>query len=123
MHITYLLSVFSLVIGVPAKLLVDYNAARGDDVKILGLINLEKERYNRTKENTNDLYIKNDKDWAGTKSAHFHRKKGYIRYNSVFPNPFYTSGILTTTLVEQSTIFSKIRPKPVKRILSRTAFR
>lgn len=62
-----------------AALLVDYNAARGDEVTKLGLANLEAARDERPKGNTADLYIKNDKDWRGAKSAHFHRKKGDIR--------------------------------------------
>ncbi|KAK7937683.1 uncharacterized protein PG986_014551 [Apiospora aurea] len=62
-----------------AALLVDYNAARGDEVAKMGLVNLEAARDEKQHENTADLYIKNDKDWKGAKSAHFHRKKGDIR--------------------------------------------
>ncbi|KAK8076177.1 hypothetical protein PG994_003449 [Apiospora phragmitis] len=62
-----------------ATLLVDYNAARGDEVSKIGLVNLEAARGDKQHGNTADLYIKNDKDWKGGKSAHFHRKKGDIR--------------------------------------------
>ncbi|KAK8057285.1 hypothetical protein PG996_011222 [Apiospora saccharicola] len=62
-----------------AALLVDYNAARGDEVSKMGQVNLEAARDERPSGNTADLYIKNDKDWKGAKSAHFHRKKGDIR--------------------------------------------
>ncbi|KAI2780255.1 hypothetical protein F4815DRAFT_499788 [Daldinia loculata] len=59
--------------------LVDFNAARGDDPKKLGSLNLEKGKGDRPKQNTKDLYIKLDKDWKGTKAAHFHHKAGYRR--------------------------------------------
>ncbi|KAK6851951.1 hypothetical protein PG995_012076 [Apiospora arundinis] len=62
-----------------AALLVDYNAARGDGVGEMGLVNLEAARGEAQKGNTADLYIKADNDWKGAKSAHFHRKKGDIR--------------------------------------------
>jgi hypothetical protein len=62
-----------------SKLLVDYNADRGDDVSKIGFLNLEQARGDKIKENTDDLYIKAGKDWRGSKAAHFHRKKGYIR--------------------------------------------
>jgi hypothetical protein len=58
------------------KLLVDYNADRGDDVSSIGLVNLERARDDTIKANIDDLYIKADKDWRGSKAAHFHRKKG-----------------------------------------------
>jgi hypothetical protein len=61
------------------KLLVDYNADHGDDVSSIGLVNLERARDDTIKANIDDLYIKADKDWRGSKAAHFHRKKGYIR--------------------------------------------
>ncbi|KAI0385238.1 hypothetical protein F5Y04DRAFT_277304 [Hypomontagnella monticulosa] len=56
--------------------LVDYNAAKGDDPKKLGTLNLEKAKGDKPKGNTKDLYIKLDKDWKGTPAAHFHHKKG-----------------------------------------------
>lgn len=59
--------------------LVDFNAARGDDPRKLGSLNLEKGKGDRPKQNTKDLYIKLDKDWKGTKAAHFHHKAGYRR--------------------------------------------
>ncbi|KAK7918491.1 hypothetical protein PG985_010365 [Apiospora marii] len=62
-----------------AALLVDYNAARGDEVSKMGLANLEAARGEKQSGNTADLYIKNDKDWKGAKSAHFHRRKDAIR--------------------------------------------
>ncbi|KAI1392398.1 uncharacterized protein F4822DRAFT_425608 [Hypoxylon trugodes] len=62
-----------------APLLVDFDASRGDDPKILGTLNLEKAKGDRPKANTADLYIKSDKDWQGTKAAHFHHKAGYRR--------------------------------------------
>lgn len=63
-----------------SKLLVDYNAERGDDISNIGLMNLEQARGDKVRANTDDLYIKAGKDWRGSKAAHFHRKKGYIRY-------------------------------------------
>ncbi|KAL1602710.1 hypothetical protein SLS60_006131 [Paraconiothyrium brasiliense] len=60
-------------------LLVDFNAARGDDPKVLGLRNLEAARGNTRSDNAADLYIKSDKDASGTAAAHFHRKKDNIR--------------------------------------------
>ncbi|KAF2847412.1 FAD/NAD(P)-binding domain-containing protein [Plenodomus tracheiphilus IPT5] len=65
--------------GTLSKLLVDYNAERGDDVSKIGRINLEQARGEPIKSNTDNLYIKAGKDWRGSKSAHFHRKKAYIR--------------------------------------------
>jgi hypothetical protein len=79
MRFQILLASFSLAIGIHSKLLVDYNAERGDEVSKMGLLNLEKERNNTIKSNTDDLYIKAGKDWRGTNAAHFHRKKDYIR--------------------------------------------
>ena len=72
--------ILSLAISATSKLLVDYNAERDDDITKLGLINLEQERNETIKSNTDDLFIKAGKDWRGKKSAHFHRKKDYIRY-------------------------------------------
>lgn len=68
-----------LALGASSKLLVDYNADRDDKVSTLGLMNLEELRGQPIKENTDDLFIKAGKDWRGKKSAHFHRKKDYIR--------------------------------------------
>ncbi|OTB02909.1 hypothetical protein M426DRAFT_264152 [Hypoxylon sp. CI-4A] len=66
-------------ISARAPLLIDFNAARGDDPKKLGLLNLEKDKGDRPKGNTNDLYIKLDKDFNGQAAAHFHHKTGYRR--------------------------------------------
>ncbi|KAK7192981.1 hypothetical protein DPSP01_005190 [Paraphaeosphaeria sporulosa] len=60
-------------------LLVDFNAARGDDPKALGLRNLEAARGDKRSENSADLYIKADKDADGAAAAHFHRAKANIR--------------------------------------------
>lgn len=79
MRFQSLLIVLWLASSATAKLLVDYSAERDDDVSKIGLMNLEKARGGRNKANTDDLYIKAGKDWRGMKSAHFHRKKGYIR--------------------------------------------
>ncbi|OGM48813.1 hypothetical protein ABOM_003028 [Aspergillus bombycis] len=62
-----------------AKSLLDFSAARGDNPSVLGVRNLESVRNTRPKDNTNDLYIKLDKDPKGTPALHFHRKKDYIR--------------------------------------------
>ncbi|KAI1445145.1 hypothetical protein F5Y02DRAFT_418194 [Annulohypoxylon stygium] len=68
---------------IPAKdisqkspLLVDFSAARGDDPKILGNLNLEKAKGDKPKSNTPDLYIKLDKDPKGVAALHFHHKAG-----------------------------------------------
>ncbi|KAF9731469.1 hypothetical protein PMIN06_000425 [Paraphaeosphaeria minitans] len=60
-------------------LLVDFNAARGDDPSVLGLRNLEAARDDKRSDNAADLYIKAEKDANGTAAAHFHRDKGNIR--------------------------------------------
>lgn len=60
-------------------LLVDFNAARGDDPKLLGLRNLEAARDEKRSDNAADLYIKSGRDVNGTAAAHFHRDKGNIR--------------------------------------------
>ncbi|KAI0835403.1 hypothetical protein F5Y06DRAFT_306193 [Hypoxylon sp. FL0890] len=71
--------------SIPAELsprkapLVDFNAARGDDPKKLGTLNLEKDKGDRPKSNTPDLYIRLDKDFNGQNRAHFHHKAGYRR--------------------------------------------
>ncbi|KAI0115647.1 hypothetical protein GGR51DRAFT_503670 [Nemania sp. FL0031] len=62
-----------------SALLVDYSAARGDDPSKMGQLNLESTRGTKVSKNTADLYIKSDVDWRGTKCAHFHRKKDWIR--------------------------------------------
>ncbi|KAI1140848.1 hypothetical protein F5Y05DRAFT_423756 [Hypoxylon sp. FL0543] len=59
--------------------LVDFNAARGDDPKKLGTLNLEEDKGDRPKANTPDLYIKLDKAFNGQNRAHFHHKAGYRR--------------------------------------------
>ncbi|KAJ8130913.1 hypothetical protein O1611_g2710 [Lasiodiplodia mahajangana] len=62
-----------------SALLVDYNAARGDDPSKMGLLNLESTKGTKVPKNTADLYIKSDVDWKGTKCAHVHHKKGWLR--------------------------------------------
>ena len=62
-----------------AALLVDYDAARGDDPSKLGTRNLEAARDVKPKENSDGLYIKADVDWRGTKCGHFHRNETSIR--------------------------------------------
>lgn len=60
-------------------LLVDYKVTRGDDPSKMGQLNLEARRNDKQNKNSAELYIKSDMDWKGTKCAHFHRKKDYIR--------------------------------------------
>lgn len=79
MRLPILFTLLWLADSAICKLLVDYNADRGDDISRVGLVNLEQARNVKPKANTDDLYIKADKDWRGSKAAHFHRKKGYIR--------------------------------------------
>ncbi|EAS32157.3 uncharacterized protein CIMG_03181 [Coccidioides immitis RS] len=62
-----------------SKLVVDYQAARGDDPSVMGYLNLEAKRGKRVLEHRPDLYIKKGKDPKGVACAHFHRKKGNIR--------------------------------------------
>ncbi|KAB8261781.1 hypothetical protein BDV32DRAFT_157789 [Aspergillus pseudonomiae] len=62
-----------------AKSLIDFSAARSDNPSVLGIRNLESVRGTKPKDNTNDLYIKLDKDPKGTPALHFHRKKDNIR--------------------------------------------
>ncbi|KAI2615374.1 hypothetical protein GGR54DRAFT_642397 [Hypoxylon sp. NC1633] len=57
-------------------LLIDFNAARGDDPRLLGTLNLEKTKGDKLKANTKDLYVKLGSDWKGTKCAHFHHATG-----------------------------------------------
>jgi len=61
-----------------SSLLVSFSASAGNDPSILGLINLEAAR-GVSSDQTDDLYIKLDKDPAGIAAAHFHRKEGDIR--------------------------------------------
>lgn len=76
-----ILTTFFLCIGfVSAKLLIDFNAARGDQPSVLGQVNLEEERNTTIKEQTADLFFKKGADWKGLPAAHVHRKAGYIRY-------------------------------------------
>ncbi|KAI2463059.1 hypothetical protein F4781DRAFT_146993 [Annulohypoxylon bovei var. microspora] len=81
------LSLFSIQLAqsepIPAKhvsrkssLLVDFNAARGNDPKVLGTLNLEQAKGDKPKGNTPDLYIKLDKDPKKVPAAHFHHKAG-----------------------------------------------
>jgi hypothetical protein len=79
MRLPILLTLLWLADSAICKLLVNYNAEQGDDVSNMGLMNLEHIRGDTIKANTDDLYIKAGKDWRGSKAAHFHRKKGYIR--------------------------------------------
>ncbi|KAI8950692.1 hypothetical protein F4801DRAFT_602108 [Xylaria longipes] len=64
---------------VASTLLVDYNADRGDDPSNIGLLNLESTRGVSPSKNTPDLYFQSGVDWKGTKCAHVHRKKDFIR--------------------------------------------
>lgn len=73
------LQALALVPTALSALLVDFNAARGDDPKVLGLRNLEAARGDKPSDNAADLYVKTDKDANGTAAAHFHRAKGNIR--------------------------------------------
>ncbi|KAF2825863.1 hypothetical protein CC86DRAFT_382847 [Ophiobolus disseminans] len=63
-----------------SKLLVDFNAERGDDISKIGRVNLQRDLEERPKQNTVDVYIKAGNDWRGVKSAHFHREKDYRRF-------------------------------------------
>ncbi|KAK0706310.1 hypothetical protein B0T26DRAFT_837247 [Lasiosphaeria miniovina] len=69
----------ALPLLVASKLLIDFNAARGDDPSKMGHINLEGARGESRSSNSPDLYIKSDQDWRGEKAAHFHREVGNIR--------------------------------------------
>ncbi|KAI3398690.1 hypothetical protein diail_8729 [Diaporthe ilicicola] len=64
-----------------SKLLVDFDAARGDDPSVIGQRNLEEKPDHKSyiKENTTDLYFKKDKDWQGHPAGHAHHKKGFVR--------------------------------------------
>jgi hypothetical protein len=62
-----------------SSLLVSFSAPAGNDPSVLGVINLEAARGVRPADQTDDLYIKLDKDPAGVAAAHFHRKEGDIR--------------------------------------------
>jgi hypothetical protein len=73
------LQALALVPTTFGALLLDFNAARGDDPKVLGLRNLEAARDDKRSDNAADLYIKADKDASGTAAAHFHRAKNNIR--------------------------------------------
>ena len=64
---------------VVSKLLVDFNAAAGDDPSVLGLANLEGIRGVTQKVNTPDLFIDLGIDPNGIPAAHFHRDVGNIR--------------------------------------------
>ncbi|KAI1408587.1 hypothetical protein F5Y13DRAFT_172318 [Hypoxylon sp. FL1857] len=60
--------------------LVDFNAARRDDPKKLGTLNLEKGKGDKPKSNTPDLYVKLDEDFKGVNgAARFHHRAGYRR--------------------------------------------
>ncbi|KAK6522849.1 hypothetical protein TWF281_002280 [Arthrobotrys megalospora] len=75
-HIVSLASLLNLA---ASTLLLDFDAQRGDNPSILGLLNLEQARGNAISANTKDLYIKLDKDPKGVPAARVHRKAGYIR--------------------------------------------
>ncbi|KAI0183112.1 hypothetical protein EV127DRAFT_517215 [Xylaria flabelliformis] len=64
---------------VAGTLLVDYDAARGDDPSKLGLLNLESTQHVKVSKNTPDLYFQSGVDWKGTKCAHVHHKKDFRR--------------------------------------------
>ncbi|KAF3090164.1 hypothetical protein TWF569_007239 [Orbilia oligospora] len=72
-------SILSLLNLGASTLLLDFDAQRGDNPSILGLLNLEQARGDSISANTKDLYIKLDKDPKGVQAAHVHRKAGYIR--------------------------------------------
>lgn len=74
-----LLNILVLSSLAASALLVDYNAARGDDPAVIGSRELEAERGVKVKENSEGLYIKSDVDRRGTKCAHFHRNETSIR--------------------------------------------
>ncbi|KAA8648898.1 hypothetical protein EYZ11_006045 [Aspergillus tanneri] len=76
MKLLLLAPLLSLVQG---KLLLDFNAARGDNPSVLGGVNLEAAKGDKRHGNTPELYIKMDKDPKGVPALHFHRDKGYIR--------------------------------------------
>ncbi|KAF3932205.1 hypothetical protein ABW20_dc0109655 [Dactylellina cionopaga] len=77
--LSHTLSLAALLHLGTANLLLDFDAQRGDKPSILGLINLEQARDDTISANTQDLYIKLDKDPKGVPAAHVHRKSGYIR--------------------------------------------
>ncbi|KAF9886525.1 hypothetical protein FE257_011432 [Aspergillus nanangensis] len=75
---THLLTL-SLLPAIQAKLLLDFNATRGDDPSTLGTLNLEAERGDKPDSNSDELYIKLGEDPDGNPALHFHRDEGYIR--------------------------------------------
>ncbi|RVD86087.1 uncharacterized protein DFL_004381 [Arthrobotrys flagrans] len=78
-YLSHALSLLSLLNLGASTLLLDFDAQRGDNPSILGLLNLEQARGDPISANTKDLYIKLDKDPKGVQAAHVHRKAGYIR--------------------------------------------
>lgn len=62
-----------------ASLLVDFNATRGDDPSVLGLLNLEAARGATQSANSADLYFKKGADWQGNPAGHAGRIAGDIR--------------------------------------------
>ncbi|KAK6348736.1 hypothetical protein TWF718_006523 [Orbilia javanica] len=78
-YLFHALSFLSLCHLASSTLLLDFDAQRGDNPSILGLLNLEQARGDPISSNTKDLYIKLDKDPKGIQAAHVHRKAGFIR--------------------------------------------
>ncbi|KAK2795963.1 hypothetical protein FQN50_009668 [Emmonsiellopsis sp. PD_5] len=70
------LAVFSPALG---KILVDFQAERGDDISDVGKVNLEASRKDKVHANSADVYIRMEEDPEGKPAAHFHRKAGNIR--------------------------------------------
>ncbi|KAK2763616.1 hypothetical protein FQN53_007145 [Emmonsiellopsis sp. PD_33] len=56
------------------KVLVDFQAARGDDISDVGKVNLEASRSDKVY-----VYIRMEEDPEGKAAAHFRRKAGNIR--------------------------------------------
>lgn len=75
----FLSMILTIVSVVSGKLLIDFNAPRGDDPSVLGQINLEEARNMTVTEQTKDLFYKKGADWKGNPAAHVHRKAGFIR--------------------------------------------
>lgn len=77
MHFLPLLSLLTTLTS--AKLLVDFNATRGDDPRVIGQLNLQADRANTIAYKSADLFFNKGQDWKGHPAAHVHRKQDYIR--------------------------------------------
>ena len=62
-----------------ATVLVSFNATAGDDPSKIGTRDLEAARGVTQSDNSDDLYIKLDKDPSGVPAAHYHRVAADIR--------------------------------------------